>query len=106
MFVYNPYDTQEISIDDLIENEMHKHKEATLHSISKVVHFETEALMKILGYSFLESFPDAERLAKRLNLSQVDFFAINEDFDSFKEYYLKDLEKMNEENRASDYGIF
>jgi hypothetical protein len=77
---------------DMIEKEMHKTKEQALTNLSRVVHFEIESFSRVLSYSYIEENEDAIKLACKLNLGKLEFLAILEDVDGFKEEYLRDIE--------------
>jgi hypothetical protein len=86
------YDYKQQCIKDMIENEMQRTRDQALRNLSSVVHFETETFTKVLAYSYFEEQEDALRLADQLNLCKLDFLAIVENFDRFKDEYYKDLE--------------
>lgn len=84
-------------MNELVEKEMHNVKKAALRKVSSLVaHFnDVEAFAKILSYSWFDSLPDAEMIADRFQLSKLDFLAINDDFDAFKEEFLMNQEAQN-----------
>lgn len=86
------YHREEV-MKDFIEKEMERQKENAVRAISRCVHFELETITRVLAYSFIEENEDAVKLAHKLNLSKLDFLAIIEDFDGFKEIYLKEQEQ-------------
>jgi len=88
---------------DQIENEMRRHQNIALDAISRIAHFEKEVLMRILAYSYSEEHEDAMKLAQTLNLGKLEFFSILDDYDSFKELYLKDQEKQYEQEMAQNF---
>lgn len=80
-------------INELIEKEMHRTKALALKNLSSVVHFETEEFAQILAYSWFDSLGAADKIADKLHLSKLDFLAIGEDFEGFKEEYLKNCDE-------------
>lgn len=89
--MYNYFDTRKDyeMIDNMIENEMQRTKKQAIRSISTCVHFQTELFAKLMAYGYFESTDDAMKLADIFNLGKLDFLAIQDDFDAFKEYYLE-----------------
>lgn len=92
MYIETNYEFRMKIQKEIIENEMQRTKENAVRAISKIAHFEEATLMKILSYSFLEGHEDAENLAHKLNLGKLDFLAAIDNYDAFKEEYLKDQE--------------
>lgn len=80
-------------MNELVEKEMHNTRTQALKKFDSVIaHSNTvEAFAKILSYSWFDSLPDAEIIADRFELSKLDFLAINNDFEGFKEEYLNDI---------------
>jgi hypothetical protein len=90
------YDNR-INIDyenEIVEKEMHKVRIEALRKVSSVfAHQEyVEEFALSLAYSWFDSEWYAEKIARDLDLYKEDFLAIQENFDAFKECYLKDLE--------------
>lgn len=77
---------------DYIQNEMRRHQKIAMQAISRIAHFEKEIVLRILAYSFIEENEDAVKLAYKLNLGKLEFLAYIEDYDSFKELYMKEQE--------------
>lgn len=85
---------QEI-MNDLIEKEMHTQKRLALQKLSSVVaHFNLE-VANIFSYAWFDSVEDATKLADRLNLGKIDFFAIQGNLESFKEEFLNDRDQQD-----------
>ncbi len=81
-------------MDEWVEKEMHTQKKAAIEKLSSIVaHFSSE-FSKILAYSRSESLPEAARLADLLDLSKMDFLAIQEDLKGFKREILKDQDDL------------
>jgi len=80
-------------MNDFIEKEMQRTKDSALRSLSAVVHFQTLNFTKVLAYAWFDSQTDAIKLSDLLDLSKLDFLAVNDDFEGFKEEYLKNYEK-------------
>ena len=57
------------------------------------MHSESELFAKVLAYAWFDSQADAIKLADNLNLSKLDFLAINEDIEAFREEYLINQEE-------------
>lgn len=77
---------------DFLENEMQRYKDFAIQTISSIAHSEKEVLLRVLAYSFNEENEDAVKLAYKLNLGKLEFLACLDDYDSFKEFYLKNQE--------------
>jgi hypothetical protein len=75
-------------MNQLVENEMQRVKKQALKTISSLVHSESHLVANMMGFAYFESQADAIKLADKLGLSKLDFLAINEDFEGFKEEYL------------------
>ena len=83
--------------DELINKEMHKQKTIALQTISLFVHSEDNLyIAKMLAYCFFDSLPDAIKIAESYDLCKLDFLAINEDFENYKELFLIEQEKQFE----------
>lgn len=80
-------------MNEMIEKEMQRTKEQALKTIQSIAHFETELFTKVLAYAWMDSQPDAIKLADKLDLSKLDFLAVTEEFEEFKEEYLKNYEE-------------
>lgn len=73
---------------DQIEKEMHNTKESAICKVNSVAaHFKNDIAL-MLAYSWFDSLPSAERIANELDLGKLDFLAIQEDLEGFKEEYL------------------
>lgn len=86
------YDYKQQVIEEMIEKEMQRTREQALTNLSSVVHFELNTFSRIFAFSFFEENDDALRLADQLHLCKLDFLAIVENFDGYKEEYYKDLD--------------
>ncbi len=75
-----------------IQIEMQRHKDIAVAAISSIAHFEKEAIVRVLAYAYLEENIDAVKLAYKLDLRKEHFLACIDDYDSFKEIYLKNQE--------------
>ena len=73
---------------DYIQTEMQRYQKIAMQAISRIAHFEKEIVLRILASSFIEENEDAVKLAYKLNLSKLEFFAVLEDYDSFKDLYM------------------
>jgi hypothetical protein len=75
--------------DEFIETEMYKLKNKAMKKISSIVIGSNQEIANLLAYSYFDSLPEAESLARILSLEKLDFLAIQGDFETFKEAYLK-----------------
>jgi hypothetical protein len=78
-------------MNDYIEKEMHKVKKSASRKLSKTfVHPKLlNEFALTLAYGYFDSCDYAEKITEALDLSKLDFLAIQEDLDAFKEEYLK-----------------
>lgn len=97
------YDYKQSVMTDYLEKEMRKHKDTAIEIISRVAHSQKECVLKILAYSFFEEHEDAIKLAESLDLSKLEFLAVLEDFDGFKEIFLKEQDKYQEQEFAQNF---
>lgn len=84
-------------MNDLIEKEMHKVRDNALRKVSSIfAHpqklFSIKDFALTLAYGYFDSYKPSEKITETLDLSKLDFLAIQEDLEAFKEEYLKDLE--------------
>ena len=86
------YDYKQSVLKDFYEKQMLRHKERAILNISKVASIKQECLLKILASSFLEEHADAVNLANELNLGKLEFLSILDDYDGFREEYIRDQE--------------
>ena len=90
MYAYSQIEYEYEIINERIEKEMYNTKGHALRKLSSIVaHFNDEFAL-ILAYSWFDSLPSAEKIADELDLSKLDFLAIQEDFDGFREEYLRE----------------
>lgn len=83
-------------MNEMIEREMRKLQNDALGKLSSLfAHSKTliKEFSLTLAYSYFDSYEPAETIAKELDLDKLDFLAIQEDFDAFKEEYLKNYEE-------------
>lgn len=80
-------------MNEIVEKEMQRTKEQALKTIRSIAHFNfSRQMISVLAYAWMDSQPDAINLADKLNLSKLDFLAVMENVEAFREEYLKDLE--------------
>lgn len=82
-------------MDEFIDSEMHKVRDQTISRLSSIiVHpaISIKAVLLTISYGYFESYGHAETLAQQLNLGKIEFLAVAEDFDAFKEEYLREME--------------
>lgn len=88
MYEYSIIEYEYQIMDEMIQKEMQRTRDSALRSLSSVVHFQTLNFTRVLAYAWFDSQPDAIKLSDDLNLSKLDFLAVNDDFEGFKEEYL------------------
>lgn len=96
MYAYSQIEYESEMIDQIIESEMHKVKDHTLEKLtSYFAHspFSINSLANTIAYGYWESYEHAEIVAEQLGLGKLEFLAIAEDFDGFKEEFLKNYEE-------------
>jgi ubiquinone/menaquinone biosynthesis C-methylase UbiE len=98
MYAYSRIEYEYDLMNEMIETEMHKiRKRATEKLSSLFVHRqviqENTDVMLTIAYGYFDSYKPSENIAKSLDLCKLDFLAIVEDFEAFKEEYLKNEEK-------------
>lgn len=98
MYKYDRIEHEFDVMNEIIEDEMQRVKKRALKTISSLVHFEPGSFARILAYAYFDSVEDAIKVAESLNFSKIDFLAVMEDFDGFKEEYL-----MNQEEEAQNF---
>jgi hypothetical protein len=96
MYKYTDLEYEMQMMDEMIESEMYKVKGLIQDKFnSYFAHFAnlTEDLLLTIAYGYWGSYQHAEKVADQLNLGKLEFLAIAEDFDGFKEEYLKHYEE-------------
>lgn len=92
MYAYSRIEYEDEMRNEFIENEMQRTKEFTLRKLSSIAHFKTksssQSFITMFVYCWQESLPEAQNLANELDLCKLDFLALMEDFEGFKEEYL------------------
>lgn len=97
-------DNDDVRLNEHIYEKMHKQKTNAFETISLFVHPICLTLIsKIIAVSFFEEQKDAMNIADLYDLSKMDFLAILEDFEIYKELYLKEMEKQSEQEH--EYAI-
>ncbi len=92
MYFDSNIEYEDAIMNEMIEKEMYAQKRRSTYSISKLgSHFLGEQAI-VLANDWFDSLFTAEKIAESLNLGKLDFLAILEDFDGFKEEYLRDRE--------------
>jgi hypothetical protein len=92
MYQYSDIEYDYQVMIDFIEKEMHNTRKDALLKLSSMVvtsNDNVESVANILAYGYFDNHPDAEKLAQQLDLCKMDFLAIQEELDAFKEEYLK-----------------
>jgi hypothetical protein len=93
MYAYSRIEYENEVLNEIIEKEMHNTKRKALEKLASMCAHSTGAIAKILAYSYFESLDDAVTLADRLDLCKLDFLAIQEDLEAFKEEWLSNQEE-------------
>jgi hypothetical protein len=96
MYAYSRIEYESEMIDQMIESEMHKVKDRTLEKLnSYFVHspVSIKSLSLTIAYGYWESNEHATTVAEQLQLGKLEFLAIAEDFEGFKEEYLRNYEE-------------
>jgi hypothetical protein len=96
MYRFSRIEYESEMIDQMIESEMHKVRDTILKKLSSsFAHspVSIKSLTLAVAYGYFESNEHAEIVAEQLGLGKLEFLAIAEDFDGFKEEYLKNYEE-------------
>lgn len=84
------------TLEEIVEKEMQRTKERALRKLSKLVHPTiNREFCDILIFAWMESQESAEKIANLLDLGKMDFLAIQEDVDGFREEFLENQEALN-----------
>jgi hypothetical protein len=79
----------------LIENEMYNYRKEALEKLSNAAHLDhIEDFASILYYSWLEGHPAAENLAHQLDISPIDFIAIDKNVKEFERLFTQEKEML------------
>jgi len=106
MYAYSQLEYEQEIMDRFIEKEMHNVKGQALRKVSSVVaHFSSE-IGHILAYSWFESLPEAARIAECLDLSKMDLFALRNDFEGFREEFLREADNACQVEASDCYVSF
>ena len=95
---YDPYDdyAKDQQMNDFIEKEMYRLKDEALRKLSFcLVHYLNDHSI-IFAYAYRDGIESAVNLARKLDLSTMDFLAIDEDFQAFRSVYIVEIEKFND----------
>lgn len=97
MYAYTNIEHDYEMMNEMIESEMHKVRDNALRKVSSIFAHPKTFFIKdfasTLAYAWFDSHEPSENIASSLYLSKLDFLAIQEDFDAFKEEYLKHYEE-------------
>ena len=95
MYAYSQIEYEYELMNDLMEKEMHKVRESAVSKLSSVIAHPKllNDLALTLSYGYFDSYTPSERITEILDLSKLDFLAIREDIEAFKEEYLKNYEE-------------
>ena len=99
-----PYDDweKENMQNQYIQKEMQNYRSEALKKFESIVphpQFTIDiALTTIYGYR--EGFKQAEAIIWKLNLDEIEILSVEENFESFSEIYMEQLERQYAEDRA------
>jgi aromatic ring-opening dioxygenase catalytic subunit (LigB family) len=91
MYAFSRIEHEYEMMNEMIESEMHKVKETTLEKLSSYFAHSPVSIKSLsltIAYGYWESNEHAEIVAEQLGLGKLEFLALSEDFDGFKEEYL------------------
>ncbi len=84
-------------MNEMIEREMYKFRANAVDKVSSILAHPQQISIKdfalTLAYGWYDSQAPAENIANSLHLSKLDFLAIQENFEAFKQEYLKNYEE-------------
>ena len=79
--------------NNFINSKMNQKKENILKELKNIIHpAYVEQFAEILKYSWSEEFSIARSLAEDLNFCTIDFLALSDDLEGFKDLYNKEFE--------------
>lgn len=81
------------NMNEMIENEMYNTRKKAIVKLSSVAAHFTNDWALMIAYCYFDSIASAEKIADQLHLCKLDFLAIQEDLQGFKEEYLRDYEE-------------
>lgn len=98
MYAYTRIEYENECMNEMIESEMHKVRDNAIGKVSSFfAHPKNEFSIKqfslTLAYGYFDSYTPAENIAASLDLGKLDFLAIMDDLDAFKDEYLKNYEE-------------
>jgi hypothetical protein len=96
MYAYTRIEYEYEMMNEMIENEMYKVRDNALRKLSSFFvhqHSSIKDIALTLAYGWFDSYTPAQNIANSLDLSKLDFLAIQEGFEAFKEEYLKNYEE-------------
>jgi hypothetical protein len=79
--------------NEFIEKEMHICKSNVLKVLAHSVHSNTEDFALMLAYCYFDCMPTGMKIADKLNLGKLEFLAVQEEFEAFREEYLDQKER-------------
>ena len=100
---WTPYDdwAREEMENQYVEKEMQNYRQRALEKFSSIVpHPEfTLSVARSIAYSYRDSIAEAEDIIEKLHLEDMEIYAIEDNFEMFKELYVK----YHEESAIDDY---
>lgn len=96
MYAYSNLEHEIESMNEMIESEMHKVREEALKKFSSYFAHSPVSILsfaKTIAYGYWESYEHAIIVSDQLGLGKLEFLAIAEDFDGFREEFLKNYEE-------------
>jgi hypothetical protein len=81
-------------MNEYIEKEMYNTRKEAMKKLSSIVTHPKciDDFALTLAYSWFDSQKSAENIANEFDLDKLDFLAIQEAFEAFKELYIKEQE--------------
>lgn len=75
---------------EFFENKMEEYQNEFLESLSEFFHPSCiDEISHILIFAWMENFPSAMKLADKLNLSRLHFIAILNNYEDFRDEFIK-----------------
>jgi hypothetical protein len=80
-------------MDEYIRNEMEDRKEKALKRLLSILQKE-ENIVQLLVEGYLEDLPSAITIAEEYGFESMDFFAIDGQYESFRDEFMKEIENL------------
>lgn len=96
MYAYSRIEYESEMIYEMIESEMHKVKDQAFRKLNYYFAHSPvsiKSLISTVAYGYFESNEHAEIVAEQMGLGKLEFLAVAEDFEAFKEEFLANHEE-------------